>query len=185
MAIPRQGHSFHLFPFPPPPHWSSYFLEKTEDTRRAHLYLHVPVSVSPLPPVTKNMLSVLYSRPIPSQDSTPAHSRKWPSFSYVICLFPLYFLILTSIQTCHLFCFFNLLTPHALPDISPHFCPSSELPSGLRYSLVSLSSVLLFSTEVLQSGCCSQDTGTRDLQIVNSINCSSSSYVTHLWIWQR
>lgn len=103
-----------------------------------------------------------------------------PSLSYVICLFPLYFLILTSIQTCHLFCFFNLLTPHALPDISPHFFPSSELPGGLRYSLVSLSPVLSFSTEVLQSGCCSQDTGTRDLQIVNSINCSSSSYVTHL-----
>lgn len=39
MATPREGHSFHLFPFPHPPHWSSYFLEKTEATRRTHLYL--------------------------------------------------------------------------------------------------------------------------------------------------
>ena len=169
MATPREGHSFHLFPFPHPPHWSSYFLEKTEATRRAHLYL---------PPTC--IFASIFCLAFCYQEHVvfPVFKAKPFSRLYTLSLKEMALLVPvssifppllphphqhTNVQSV----LFNLLIPHVLPDTCPLFCPSSGLPSGLRYSLLSLSPLLSFSTEILQSGCCSQDTETRGFQIVN------------------
>lgn len=73
MAMPREGYSFHFFPFlsPSPDDFPSHFPEKTEATRKhthmfplTHLSVSVPVC-SVFSPVTMDRLFILLSKITP------------------------------------------------------------------------------------------------------------------------
>lgn len=125
MAIPREGHSFHLFPFPPPPHWSSYFLEKTEATRRAHLYTDTPTCIC----ASMFCLASCYQEHVvcPVFKANPFLRLHTPSLKEMTLLSPMSSVLSLSTSSSspaykHAICFAFLISwPHMPYQIFPHF----------------------------------------------------------------